>query len=174
MKKIALTLSLLFLVSNSFSQSLTKEIKIKRSFDITVPNYMNRTVGLNDVASLQFKNTVKDIYGVVIEDDKEELVLAEMNYASVNEFVEETMKTFLENQPSKKMSTPLFKKIGESNFAEFDASYFDDELKVEIYYLFGIVETKSTFYKVLLWCGAKEKEKYKEEFRKILYSFKSN
>lgn len=172
MKKITSLLSLLFLVTNAFSQSLTKEIKIKRSFELTVPNYMNRTVGLNDVASLQFKNTVKDIYGVVIEDDKEELVLAELNYSSINEFVEETIKTFLENESSKKISSPLFKKNGEINFAEFDASYFDDELKVEVYYLFGIVETKSTFYKVLLWCGGSEKEKYKEEFRKILYSFK--
>jgi hypothetical protein len=172
MKKITSILFMLFFVTNSFSQSATKEFNIEHSFKINLPTYMNRTVGLNEVASLQYKNVVKDIYGLVIADYKDELELAEMNYSSINEYLEESLKTFLDDEPSKKTSNPIYKKIGEQNFGEFDASYYDEEEKVEIYYLFGIVETKTSFYKVLSWCSSLEKEKYKEDFRKILYSLK--
>ena len=43
---------------------------------------------------------------------------------------------------------------------------------MEIYYLVGIVETKTTFYKVLTWTNAKNKEKFKADFQRILYSIK--
>ena len=172
MKKI-IYLSLVFLsFSSSFSQTVMKEITVGHPFTVALPNYMIRATGLNDVASLQYKNVIKDIYGIVIEDNKEELVLAEMNYSSIEEFTGEFAKSFLKDQTSKKLSKPVFTKKGEIRFAEFDASFFDAESEIEIYYLVGVVETKTAFYKVLSWCAVLEKDSYKEDFRKILYSLR--
>ncbi len=170
MKKIIYSTFTFLFFNSIFSQTIMKELKVGHSFNISLPSYMSRTVGLNDVASIQYKNTVKDIFGVVIEDNKEELNLAELNYSSINEFTEEFVKVFLEDEPSKKFSNPIYDKKGEINFAEFDATYYDDESKIEIYYLVGIVETKTSFYKVLSWCAGSEKSKYKEDFKRILYS----
>jgi hypothetical protein len=155
-----------------FSQTPTKELRIGHSFNISIPNYMTRTIGLNDVASLQFKNEVKDIYGIVIEDNKEELALAELNYSSINEFAEDFLKTFLDDEKTKKITTPTYIKKGSLNFAEAEATYTDAETNVEIYYMVGIVETKTSYYKVLSWCESSQKDKYKEDFQKIIYSLK--
>jgi hypothetical protein len=38
--------------------------------------------------------------------------------------------------------------------------------------LVGIVETKTAYYKVLSWAAAENKDKFKADFQKILYSLK--
>jgi hypothetical protein len=42
---------------------------------------------------IQYKNSVKDIYTIVIEDSKEELAIADIYYSSLKEFQEEFEKT---------------------------------------------------------------------------------
>jgi hypothetical protein len=48
---------------------------------------MTRTVGLNDVATVQYKKC-KDIYTIVIEDSKEELAIADIFLFFNSEFQE--------------------------------------------------------------------------------------
>jgi hypothetical protein len=38
--------------------------------------------------------------------------------------------------------------------------------------LVGVVETKTAYYKVLSWAVAENKDKFKADFQKILYSLK--
>jgi hypothetical protein len=66
-----------------------------------MPDYMTRTIGLNDVATVQYKNSVKDIYTIVIEDSKEELAIAAIFYASIQEFQEEFEKDFIKDEEKK-------------------------------------------------------------------------
>jgi hypothetical protein len=64
------------------------------------------------------------------------------------------------------------KKKEEMNFIESDITYYDKDAKTEIYYLVGVVETKTAYYKVLSWAVAENKDKFKADFQKILYSLK--
>ena len=171
--KIAILSSTLFFISSiGFSQTTFKDQKVGNIFYVNLPEYMNKTVGLNTSASLQFKNTIKDIAGFIIEDNKEDLKLAEMNYSSINEFYEDFIKDFVKDEEKRNVSKPLTKKIGESNFAVSDVSYYDKESKIEIYYFVGIAETSSTYYKVICWGKLEDKDKYKADFEKILYSLR--
>lgn len=174
MKRIIKNLILIIvLTTNSVSaQTPLKDYKFGHVVNISLPEYMSRTMGLNDSAILQYKNTVKDVYGFIIEDNKEELVLVDMNYSSINEFCEDFAKDFLKDEKKKTFSYPEYKTIGNINFAEFDASYYDKETKGEIYYLVGIVETKTSFYKVISFTSIENKDKFKTDFQKILYSLK--
>ncbi len=174
MKKffVLIVLSFLILTFTAFGQGGNKTYKAGHVFSITLPDYMNRTVGLNGSANFQYKNEVKDVYGFVIGDDKEELKLAELKYASVNEFNDDFMKSFLADVEKKNIGTPLVKKIGEISFLECDVSYLDKEVGGEIYYLVGVVETRSSFYKILSWTTIENKDNFKADFQKILYSFK--
>ena len=95
-----------------------------------------------------------------------------MNYSSINEFCEDFAKDFLKDEKKKTFSYPEYKKIGDINFAEFDATYYDKEAKTEIYYLIGIVETKTSYYKVLSYTSKENKDKFKADFQSILYSLK--
>lgn len=162
----------LFMSTTIFAQTKMKEYKAGHTFNISIPDYMNKTADLNSSAAIQYKNEVKDIYGIVIFDTKEELGLLDMNYTSVNEFYEEFIKDFLKDEEKRTVSKPKSTKKGDINFIEADASYFDKEINNEIYYFVGIVETKNTFYKVLSWSSLANKEKYKADFQKILYSLK--
>ena len=71
------------------AQTKLKEHKAGHCFEIGLPAYMSKTIGLNDASAIQYKSVIKDVYGFVIFDTKEELSIAEMKYASINEFYED-------------------------------------------------------------------------------------
>lgn len=154
----------------SFSQTAVTEYKAGSIFYIKLPDYMSRTIGINSSATIQYKNAVKDVYGFVIIDSKDEMALADLKYSSINEFYDDFIKDFLVDEDKRKISKPAYQTKGEINFVESDASYYDKEAKAEIYYLVGIVETKTAYYKVLSWALQENKEKFKADFQSIIYS----
>jgi hypothetical protein len=172
MKLIYTLLCLMILPTITFSQTAFKEQKGGQAFTMSLPDYMSRTVGLNDAASLQFKSSVKDVYGFVIIDNKEELKLAEFLFANIVEFFDDFANNFVKDEPNRKMSKPESKKIGDYNFMSCDITYLDSEAKVEIYYFIGVVETPNSFYKVLCWSTAENKDKFKADFMKTFLSLK--
>lgn len=172
MNKIV-TLFIIALISATISaQTKMKEFKAGHTFNISLPDYMNKTMGLNDVSSIEYKSEVKEVYGFVIYDLKEDLKLVELNFNSAKEFYDGFMQDFLKDVEKKSISNPVSKKFNESNFIEADVEYFDKDANVEIYYLIGVVETKKAFYKVLSWSAKENKDKFKGDFQKILYSIK--
>lgn len=171
MRKIIALLALSVVTSFSYGQTM-KQLTVGHPITISLPDYMNRTMGLNESAAIQFKSVVKDVYGYVIEDNKEELKLVEMNFGSINEFYDDFIKGFVEGEEKVKQSKPVSQKKGDINFIEADVSFYSKEAETEIYYLIGIVETKTSYYKVLCYCSLENKAKFKADFQKILYSLK--
>lgn len=162
-------LSLSFAFSSQAQNGFTA-FKGGHVFDVAVPSYMTRITGLNSAAILQFKNAAKDIYTIIIEDEKEEMKLAELSFAGIDEFFEYTIKSFLKDEEQRSIGQPLRKTIGAFQYMETDASYFDKDANTSIYYLFGIVETGTRFYKVFSFTSLENKDQYKAVFQKILYS----
>lgn len=169
---ILATTTVLFFSIIVSGQTKFNQQKAGNIFSIDIPDYMSRTVGLNDVATVQYKNSVKDIYTIVIEDSKEELAIADIVYSSLKEFQEEFEKDFIKQEEKRTSTAPLFTTKEGINYVEYDVTYYDEELKIEVYYLVGIVETKSHFYKILSWTNVANKDKFKVDFQKILYSLK--
>ena len=165
-------MSLVFIAATFNAQTTLKEYKVGHVFNVSLPDYMGKTTGLNTSASIQFKNTIKDVYGFVIEDSKEELGLAQLTYTSLNEFYEDFIKNFVKDEEKRNVSKAQSKKVGATNFIECDVSYFDKESKIEIYYFIGMVETSSAYYKILCWSSLENKDKFKADFQKTLYSLK--
>jgi hypothetical protein len=155
-----------------FAQTPVKEYKAGHVFYVSLPTYMTKTYGLNTSAIIQFKNSLKDVAGFIIEDNKEELALAEMTFSSMNDFYDNFIKEFLVGEKKRTISEPKSQTIGETKFIECDASYYDKDSKLEIYYFVGIAETKDAFYKVLCYGALENKDKFKSDFQKILYSIR--
>lgn len=174
MKARVMLLAVILIVSiiNSNAQTPFKQYKAGHSFDLSLPDYMSKTGGLNTSAAIQYKSLVKDVYGFVIFDTKEELELIEYKFASVNEFYEDFIKDFLKDEPKRTLSKPIASSKNGINFIETDLTYYDNDAKAEIYYLVGIVETPKAYYKVLSWCAAENKKNFKADFQKIVYSLK--
>jgi len=172
-KKISIfTMTMVLMTTTTFAQTELKEYRAGHTFNVSLPDYMTKTAGINSASAIQYKSAVKDVYGFIIFDTKEELGLVEMKYSSTNEFYEDFIKDFLIDEDKRKVSKPLSQKNGDINFIECDVTYYDKDAKTEIYYLVGIVETKTAYYKVLSWAVAENKDKFKADFQKIVYSIK--
>ncbi|MEA5259830.1 hypothetical protein VB264_18680 [Arcicella aquatica] len=174
MKKILTFFTIMVVLSTlkSSAQSTLKEYKAGHVFYISLPSYMTKTMGLNESSIIQYKNAVKDVYGFVIEDNKEDLAIAELNYGSLEEFYDYFMSVFLKEAKKKTIGKPIYTTKGETRFAEVEITYYDEDIKAEIYYLAGIVETKTSYYKIISWCAGENKDKYKTDFQKIIYSIR--
>ena len=174
MKKTITILIIALLLTNTaiFAQATFEEYKAGHVFYISLPDYMSKTAGLNNAAIIQFKNVIKDVAGFVIEDNKEELKLAEINYTSINEYYEDIIKDFAKDVEKRAVSEPKSKKIGETNFVETDVTYHDKDANIDIYYFIGLAETATAYYKVFCWGTLENKDKYKADFQKTLYSLK--
>ncbi len=162
----------LLMTTTIFGQTVLKEYKAGHIFYVSLPDYMTKTIGINTSATIQFKNTIKDIGGFIIEDNKEELKLADLSFSSIDEFYDNFIKDFLVNEKKRNISPITKQSIGERKFIECDASYYDKESKLDIYYFIGIAETKDAYYKVLCYGAIESKDKYKSDFQKILYSIR--
>ncbi|MES2573509.1 MAG: hypothetical protein V4572_01075 [Bacteroidota bacterium] len=174
MKQIIVTLATTFILitSTAFSQTPMKEYNVGRSFSVILPSYLSKTVGLNNVASLQFENRALNVAGYIIESDKEKLRLANINCTTINEFYEMFVKDMHKGEVKRKVSEPKSKKLGEYNYIEYNVSFYKRDL--ENYNFFGIVETASAFY--VIGCGTELEyiDKFEPDFQKILYSFKEH
>lgn len=154
----------------SFAQTGYASHKAGHEFNISIPEYMTRTIGLNNSAIIQFKNSAKDVYAIVIEDNKEELKLADLNFAGIDDFYAYFIKDFLKDEQKRKIGKAKSKSIGAFRYIESEASYYDTDIKEEIYYLIGVIETKTMYYKLLCYTSLSNKDAFKSDFQKILYS----
>src|SRR5690606_37232098 len=109
MKKSILFLAIVGLFSclTSFGQTTMKPYKAGHIFNISLPDYMSETKGINSAAAIQYKSVVKDVYGMVIFDTKQELALADMHFSSINEFYDEFIKDFLIEEEKRTVSKPI-------------------------------------------------------------------
>lgn len=174
MKKTFLIIAVILtsMITTTFAQTSLVEYKAGHVFYVSLPNYMSKTMGLNDAAIIQFRNSIKDVAGFIIEDNKEELAIADMVFSSIDDFYGNFIKNFLVDLNERKITEPLSKTIGETKFIECDASYVDTDSKMGIYYFVGIAETKDAFYKVLCFGSSENKDIFKADFQKILYSIR--
>lgn len=173
MKKTITLLSLAISMVAS-AQTVLKPYKAGHEFTLSLPDYFKKTLGLNDAAVIQFKNEEKDVYGFIIEDNKEELALAETTFESIDTFYDFFIKDFLVGQEKRAVTKAAKTTKGTMNFLQADASYFDKDANADIYYYIGIAETKTAFYKILCYTTVANKAKFKADFDKILFSIKDS
>lgn len=164
--------TLLILISaNTFGQKKNDHIKIGHVFYISLPEYMNRTVGINDFASVEFEDSIKDIGGFIVVDKKEDILLAKKYYSSIEQFFNNYIHTF-SIRKIEEVFNKTTKKINGKNFIECDMSYTDEASGIDIYYFLAVVETDCCYYKFLCYSKLENSEEYKPVFQNILFSIK--
>ncbi len=172
MKHKILFFAILIISALGFSQEKFKNISAGHSFQISIPPYMNKTIGLNSDSSVEFIDKVKDIAGIVIVDTKEDLRLAEMNFSSIDDFYDHFAKDFLKDEKERYISQPKNDTEGNTKYIYFDASYLntDDDESMTIYYFISLIETEKAFYKLLCFGDKAMIEKYKNDFKSVMYT----
>ncbi|RXP60875.1 hypothetical protein EC396_04270 [Lutibacter sp. HS1-25] len=164
MKKIYIILFLITFTTNSFSQNFSTK-NAGNCFSLEIPNYMVKTYDLNDVATLQYNNTVKEAYVIVIEDSKDELNSLSIIFQNPKEFLENFTKDYQLETENRTISEITEFESNENKHAQVELSWSTED--GSLYMLITTVETKEHFYKILCWTLLEYKDNLRDDYLMI-------
>jgi len=137
-------------------------------YTVAIPDYLNRTFQLNDVATLQYMNAAKNAYVVIIDDSKAQLSEVGVTFANAKEFLDFFTKDYLLSVENRVLGDVTLFEIGEYNFAQTVISWTEEEIGFVM--LITTLETEGHFYKILCWTTTENKEVLMDDFKKIASS----
>lgn len=177
MKKILYTLFLSIVLISCKKETKYEVITTANTYSIEIPTYLRKTNNLNEDASLQYMNMIKELYVMVINEPisefEESLIVNNLQdsyskdlkgYSSIliHTFENETSSNEIINQKDtiiNNLPAIVYKKT-----ATVDG--------VEVYYHFAYLQGKENFYQVFTWTLAEEEKTHNKVMEKMLYSFK--
>ena len=125
---------------------------------------------LNDVATLQYQNSSKEAYIVVIEDAKDQLESLGMKFTSANNFLEEFIKDYKTDNENREVKNNLTFKANGNDCAQLELYWTEDE--TDFFMLITAIETKTHFYKILNWTITDNVKTLKNDFQAIAKSLR--
>ncbi|GLB47796.1 hypothetical protein [Neptunitalea lumnitzerae] len=178
MKKLIIFFTILTAISCSKTTGEeVQTITIKDKYSLTIPKFLKESFMLNQDASLSYENQFKELYVIVLDEDKQELKdLLEQNNAlelypedleAYHELCSVTFKDALAEYKEIAISTTEV-----NNLPAIIQSFSATEEGNEIYYYLGTYESKNTYYQVLTWTLLSSKEKHKAQMEAMLMSLK--
>ena len=179
MKYLSILAVAVLLVSCSLGDTKFETVTVSGHYQMDVPDYMTESNELNSDASLQYENTSKETYVVVINEDKELLIelFNEIdgwdndatpleNYAALQS---EGMEMSLDLSDQ---SGPNDKKINGMPAKTYEYTGYAPDIPYEIFYYIAYIEGGRELYMVSAWCLAEDKDSYKDTFVKMVDTFK--
>lgn len=135
-----------------------------------IPDYLTRTYSLNDVASLQYQNTSRSAYVIVIEDSKAHLQEVGVKFMHAKDFLESFTAEFKKDKDNRRL-TPVneFRSNGYGH-AQTELQWTEDG--TDFYMLITGVETPGHFYKIMCWTIGDNRSNIEADFRRISRSLK--
>ena len=165
----------------AFSEDVTKEdleeYKVKGLYTISVPDYMKELKYLNDDASFQYANTLKENYIIVIDESKQEFI-----DAIIEAEMYDSIKTPLENYTDIQLSSFTESINGlnitelKSNIKSLDSKQYQfignvDDL--DIAYVVSFIEGPENMHMIMSWTLKERYEKYKNTILLTQSTFKT-
>ena len=171
MKRTIFLSVFLFLLQQAFSQPPAFSVKKGgHCYTMDIPDYLTKTYSLNDVASLQYQNSARSAYVVVIEDDKDQLQEVGMKFINALDFLENFTREFKKDMTGRKV-TPA-QEFKNNGYGHAQSELYWTEEGSEFYMLITGVETPGYFYKILCWTPLENKGKAQADFQRISRSLK--
>ena len=163
--KLNYILILLILISTSaIAQNFTTK-KAGNCYTLDIPNYMVKKYDLNDAASLQYKNAVKEAYIIVIEDSKDELNSLSMVFQNPKEFLENFTNGYQLESENRTISETQEFVNNNNEHAQVEMSWSSED--GQFYMLITTVETEKNFYKILCWTLLEYKNNLRDDYLTI-------
>lgn len=158
-------------------QEKTERISFQDQFSIELPADLKKTTGLSDGAVLQYSNAQKELYVVVLQENKSELAKL------INQNIAETEKSELNLKKYAALCFETLKNQSQSihNFETrntaingLNAEYADFTASVsgvDIYYNYAILEGAENYYQLLVWTVLQQKNMNEDVMQQIITSF---
>lgn len=179
MKKFFL-FTLLFTALASCNSNLdqTKSIKVKNQYSLDIPEALNKVTNLNDDASLQYQNPLKELYIIVIDETKESVNnaislnnLDETYTPDINGYSELLLSNYMDGEIELKQN-PVLRDTIINGLKSKVTDIEGNSEGYDIYWKAAYIEGKNNYYQVLAWTLGSKKEEHKNIMRKMLESFK--
>jgi len=170
-----------FLFTSLHSQST---YRYGPGYKIAVPDYMKEVSSLNDEASMQYANLFREVYFIVINEDKKVFldVLKEIDYyeeyvSPLKQFSSSMLELYRESGVFGEMAS-LERKMffagdspGEMLF--FETKLFDDATgdTYDIFYVLAFIAGEKDFYQVMAWTSVEKAKKYRKTLEDLVFSF---
>ena len=155
-----------------------RSVDVNNQYSMSIPSYMTKTSQLNDVASLQYQNTYKEAYVVIIDELKEDvintfkalgdydtLISMAKNYRNIQlNFLSEGLNIIKQHNSKSLLINGL-----EAESVEIDAKL--EGVVPEVTYFLTFIEGKENVYMSMAWTMKKQKKRYRPTFEKMIESF---
>ena len=168
MKLIAAIIAFIFSLVG-YSQNFTGQ-KGGNCFSLDIPNYMTKTFELNENASLQYHNTGKETYVVVIEDNKAELQSLGLVFETPKDFLNDFISTYQTEATNRIVSDIKEFDSNGHKCAQLEISFTSED--VDFFMIVTSVESSGYFYNILCWTLLEFKNTFKNDFQRIASSLK--
>lgn len=153
-------------------------IEINNDYSLELPDFLSTTDSLNPNASLQYQNLDKELFVIVIEEDRKEFTrkIVENNAEEVyppnlkgytdivNHSIGETItisaRTEIEDWEINGLSAKNFTIQGQTHD------------KIGVYYSFTLVRGEEKYYQIAQWTAKNQKALFEKQMVEIAKSFK--
>jgi hypothetical protein len=170
--------TLLLLVLVAFSCDVKEEFKtitISDKYSLDIPDSFVKADNLNDEASLQYQNALKEFYVIVMSEPKEDFDNAIALYqVDMTPDLDGYYKAIQLNLKNAIKNIKIFnEKNTEINGRK--AKIFSITGNVEgydIFYRYAIVQGKKDYYQIMLWTEKKNGNSYLSAMDRSIHSFK--
>ena len=168
-KFVFVLLGVLLINTLTFAQQTKfNNTKVGNVYNIDFPEYMTRTYGLNNSASIQYHNAEKEAYTIVIDDEKEEIKMVGIEIKDLEGYYEFFMEGF------KLDSSEIISKntITINNLNAIQVEIVGSIDSTKIYYIITFVDSKEYYYNIISWTLYEFKESLINDYKKIAASLK--
>jgi hypothetical protein len=169
MKLILISIFTISITLQSYSQEFTTE-KGGHSYTLDIPDYLTKTYDLNDDATLQYNNTLKEAYLIVIPDSKDELKTVGTTFTNSKDFLDYFIKDY-QAESERRTTTDVVEFESNNNMhAQVEINFSIDEN--DFFMVITVVETETHYYKILCWTLLEYKNQFRDDYLKISKSLK--
>lgn len=159
------------LKNNDFSQ-----VKGDNVFELSIPKYMKAMDNLNEDATLQYANIFKEVYSVVIYENKEGFINTFKEYGEYNDSIPiiENYKQAYEKFLGEIADVEKIEPYELTSVNGLNARQIKMYAKVEnvdIAYVMCFIESKENLFSIMNWTLPGRFNKYEDTFIKINNSF---
>ncbi len=179
MKKYKLIFLFLTLIScnENLSPDEYKEVDVADLYKLSVPKYMYEMNNLNEEATLQYANTLKEAYTVVVHENKQDFIAYLKTINTYNEQVS-VLENYSQTQINFFEKNVQLKRIEASNFTKINGlnarkvKLKGDIVDKELGYALCFIEGEDNLYMIMNWTRLNRLPRFESTFEFINNSFK--
>ena len=169
-----IALSTLFIIQTN-AQS---RYEYRDTYKIKIPEYMREMQGLNEEASLQVGNPVKEVYTIVLDENKAEIIefLSSQSIYDINSSPLENYSFMMQSYYEEGIEN--YNLISEHNFTSgknfgktftFTGTFYNEDLysNLNVFYYITYIEGRKNLFQIMSWSLEKNHSKYSNDLKNI-------